>query len=67
MLEIEISNGIENILKKLKESKVHSRAWKGKWCLWFKEEFEEHPEAEKVLRSILEVELRNMNQGGKKK
>ena len=49
---------IDKIIETLKESKVTSKKWKGKWCYWFKEEFEEYPEAEMLLRKVLELGCR---------
>jgi hypothetical protein len=48
---------IEKVLKELKESKLTSKRWKGKWCYWFKEELEEYPEAELLLKVVLEIAL----------
>ncbi len=58
---------VERILKTLKESKVTSKKWNGKWCFWFKEEFEDYPEAEILLRAVLEKELRDIKHRSKEK
>ena len=52
-----MSKIVDKIIKTLKESKVTSKRWKGKWCPWFKEEFEDIPEVELLLRTVLEKEL----------
>lgn len=48
---------VKRIIKTLKESKVTSKRWDGKWCYYFKEEFEDCPEAELLLTKVLEKEL----------
>ena len=61
-------NKVDEIIKILKESKLTTKRWKDKWCYWFKEEFEEYPEAELLLRKVLEnqfAEVENHEDGDK--
>jgi len=51
-------NKIDKIIKTLKESKVTFKIWDGNWCYWFAEEFETYPEAELLLRQVLQKELK---------
>ena len=50
-------NKIDKIIKTLKKSKFTSEEWDGEWCYWFAEEFETYPEAELLLRKVLQKEL----------
>jgi len=47
----------EKIIKTLKESKVTSKRWGGKWCYFFKEELEDYPEIEILLKKVIDREF----------